>query len=139
MKPVDVLIVGAGIVGAACADALARESLSVALVDRAGIAAGATGAAMGHVVAMPEGDAIYALTRYAQTLWAELKDQLPEQVEYRTPGTLWIAADDHEMPEVHRMHDVHARAAFASNILTGEDLAKLEPNLRPGFVGALHV
>jgi glycine/D-amino acid oxidase-like deaminating enzyme len=139
MKPVDVLIVGAGIVGAACADALAREGLSVALIDRAGIAAGATGAAMGHVVAMPEGDAIYALTRYSQTLWAGLKNQLPEQVEYRTPGTLWIAADDHEMSEVHRMHEVHTRAAFPSDILTGADLARLEPNLRPGFAGALLV
>jgi glycine/D-amino acid oxidase-like deaminating enzyme len=139
MKPVDVLVVGGGIVGAACADALSREGLSVALIDRAGIAAGATGAAMGHVVAMPEGNAIYALTRYSQKLWAELKDQLPAQVEYRTPGTLWIAADDHEMSEDHRMHDVHARAAFSSHILTGEELAKLELNLRPGFAGALHV
>lgn len=139
MKAVDVLIVGAGIVGAACAEALSRDGLSVALIDRAGIATGATGAAMGHVVAMPEGDAIYALTRYSQRLWAELKDQLPAQVEYRTPGTLWIAADDHEMSEVHRMHEVHRRAAFASDILSGPDLARLEPNLRPGFAGALHV
>jgi glycine/D-amino acid oxidase-like deaminating enzyme len=139
VKPVDVLIVGAGIVGAACADALTREGLSVALVDRSGIARGATGSAMGHVVAMPEGDAIYALTRYSQRLWAEMKDQLPAAVEYRTPGTLWIAADDHEMSEVQRMHQVHARADFPSNILSGDDLARLEPNLRPGFAGALLV
>ncbi|MDB5320378.1 MAG: Oxidoreductase, FAD-dependent [Phycisphaerales bacterium] len=139
MKPVDVLIVGAGIVGAACADALTRDGLSVALVDRAGVADGATGAAMGHVVAMPEGDAIYALTRYSQKLWAELKEQLPAAVEYRTAGTLWIAADDHEMSEVQRMHGAHAQAGFAADILSGGDLARMEPNLRPGFAGALHV
>jgi glycine/D-amino acid oxidase-like deaminating enzyme len=139
MKSVDVLIVGAGIVGAACADALTREGLSVALVDRAGVADGATGAAMGHVVAMPEGDAVYALTRYSQRLWAELKDQLPAVVEYRMAGTLWIAADDHEMSEVHRMHQVHARAGFAADILSGDDLARVEPSLRPHLAGALFV
>jgi D-hydroxyproline dehydrogenase subunit beta len=43
------------------------------------------------------------------------------------------------MSEVHRMHQVHTHANFSSQILTGEDLAKFEPNLRPGFAGALHV
>jgi glycine/D-amino acid oxidase-like deaminating enzyme len=94
---------------------------------------------MGHVVAMPEGDAIYALTRYSQQLWERLKDQLPPAVEYRTPGTLWIAADDHEMSEARRMHGVHANAGFPSQILSEREIARLEPNLRPGLAGALHV
>jgi glycine/D-amino acid oxidase-like deaminating enzyme len=139
VKPVDVLIVGAGIVGAACADALTREGLNVALVDCAGVAEGATGAAMGHVVAMPEGDAVYALTRYSQRLWAELKEELPAAVEYRAAGTLWIAADEQEMSEVHRMHRVHARGGFAAAILSGDEVTRVEPNLRPGLAGALFV
>jgi glycine/D-amino acid oxidase-like deaminating enzyme len=43
----DVAIVGAGIVGAACADEFARRGLSVAVVDRDQIGSGATSAGIG--------------------------------------------------------------------------------------------
>jgi len=67
----DVVIVGAGIVGAACADEFARRGMRVAVVDQEGIGSGATGAAMGHIVVMDDSEAQFALTRYSQTALAE--------------------------------------------------------------------
>ena len=46
----DVVILGAGIVGAACADECARHGMRVALIDRDGVGGGATAAGMGHLV-----------------------------------------------------------------------------------------
>ena len=46
----DVVIVGAGIVGAACADEFARRGMRVAVVDQDMIGGGATAAGMGHIV-----------------------------------------------------------------------------------------
>ncbi|OYV73938.1 MAG: hypothetical protein B7Z72_01380, partial [Gemmatimonadetes bacterium 21-71-4] len=48
----DVVIVGAGIVGAACAYELSRSGLSVTVCDTAYPGAGATSAGMGHVLVM---------------------------------------------------------------------------------------
>ncbi|MFI5126486.1 MAG: FAD-dependent oxidoreductase, partial [Candidatus Acidiferrales bacterium] len=48
----DVVIIGAGIVGAACAWACANEGLRVAVVEADIIGGGATGAGMGHLVVM---------------------------------------------------------------------------------------
>jgi len=64
----DVAIVGAGIVGAACADELARRGLSVVVIDGDIIGSGATAAGMGHIVVMDDSEAQFALTRYSQQL-----------------------------------------------------------------------
>ena len=60
----DVLIVGAGIVGAACALELAKARLRVTIVEQSFPAAGATGAAMGHIVVMNDSEAQFTLTRH---------------------------------------------------------------------------
>ena len=60
----DVVIVGAGIVGAACADAFAERGLRVLVVDRDVVGSGATAAGMGHIVVMDDSDAQFALTNY---------------------------------------------------------------------------
>ena len=69
----EVVIVGAGIVGAACADEFARRHRRVAIVDRDMVGGGATAAGMGHIVVMDDSEAQFALTRYSQRLWQELK------------------------------------------------------------------
>ena len=66
---VEVAIVGAGIVGAACAYELARAGLRTIVVDRGFVGGGATAAGMGHIVVMDDSDAQFALTRYSQELW----------------------------------------------------------------------
>ena len=98
----DVVIVGAGIVGAACADELSREGLRVAVIEAAEIGGGATAAGMGHLVVMDDSEAQFALTHYSLRLWRELAAELPREIEYDSCGTIWVAADEEEMAEVRR-------------------------------------
>ena len=49
--PADVVVIGAGIVGAACARELAVRGVGVTLVDRGEIASGTTGLGEGNVLA----------------------------------------------------------------------------------------
>ena len=135
----DAVIVGAGIVGAACADEFARRGIQVAVVDRQGIGSGATGAAMGHIVVMDDSEAQFALTRYSQKLWHQLRAELPGDVEYEQRGTIWIAADDEEMHEVRRKHDYFGKRGVPTQVLDPQDLRRLEPNLRDGLAGGLLV
>ena len=135
----DVVIVGAGIVGAACALECARQKMRVAVVDHDVIGGGATGAGMGHIVVMDDSEAQFALTRYSQQLWQQLRPELPDDVEYTQCGTIWVAADDEEMTEVHRKASYYQRRGVPVQILSAEDLARLEPNLRKGMAGGLLV
>jgi glycine/D-amino acid oxidase-like deaminating enzyme len=135
----DVVIVGAGIVGAACADEFARRGMLVAVVDRDVVGGGATAAGMGHIVVMDDSAAQFALTRYSQRLWQELRPELPPDVEYDQCGTIWVAADEEEMAEVRRKHDYYARLGVPATVLDSQALRRLEPNLRDGLAGGLLV
>jgi D-hydroxyproline dehydrogenase subunit beta len=135
----DVAIVGAGIVGAACADEFARRGMSVVIVDRDVVGSGATAAGMGHIVVMDDSDAQFALTRYSQQLWQTLRSELPDDVEYESCGTIWVAADEEEMTEVRRKHDYYTRRGVPVEVIDSQVLERLEPNLRPGMAGGLLV
>jgi glycine/D-amino acid oxidase-like deaminating enzyme len=138
-KSFDVVIIGAGIVGSACAAECAREGLSVAIVEAGIVGGGATAAGMGHLVVMDDSEAQFALTRYSQQLWDEISDELPREVEHDACGTIWIAADDEEMAEVLRKQNFYAEHGVRTEILDAQSLLQAEPNLRQGFVGGLRV
>ena len=138
-KAYDVVIIGAGIVGSACAAECAREGLKVAIVEAGIIGGGATAAGMGHLVVMDDSEAQFALTRYSQQLWDEIRDELPHEVEHDACGTIWIAADDEEMTEALRKAKFYSERGVAVEILDAQSLAEAEPQLRPGLVGGLRV
>ncbi|MFZ0730833.1 MAG: FAD-dependent oxidoreductase [Candidatus Sulfotelmatobacter sp.] len=135
----DVVIIGAGIVGAACADELARRGMRVAVVDPEMVGGGATAAGMGHIVVMDDSEAQFALTRYSQQLWNALRPELPDDVEYEQCGTIWVAADDEEMAEVRRKHEYYGKRGVPTQVLDVHALKALEPNLRDGMAGGLLV
>lgn len=140
MAQPDVIVIGAGMVGAACAHALANAGLSVLVLDaRLG---GATHAGMGHLVVMDDNPAELALSHTSLTYWREWAPAMAAQTcatDYRHCGTLWIAADAQEMQEAE-----HKRARLQAHgvdceLVTARQLAALEPVLRTGLHGALRV
>jgi len=135
----DAVIAGGGIVGAACAAALAKRGMRVAVVERDAIGSGATAAGMGHIVVMDDSPAQFALTRYSQQLWQELAKRLGARAEYEQCGTLWIAADEEELAEAERKQRYYAERGVPARMLTASGLAEAEPHLRRGLKGALLV
>ncbi|MFT3786928.1 MAG: FAD-dependent oxidoreductase [Tepidisphaeraceae bacterium] len=134
-----VVVIGAGIVGAAVAEALALDGVRVTVIDCGTPGGGATAAGMGHVVVMDDSEAQIALTSYSQRLWDERASELPASGERMVCGTLWIAADDEEMQEVHRKHGFYASRGVKSEVLDAHRLRQAEPMLRDGLVGGLVV
>src|SRR4029434_5216399 len=72
----DAIVVGAGIVGAACAVELARDGWRVLVVDAAAAALGTTAAGMGPLVVMDDSAEQLALTRYSMALWRQQPEAL---------------------------------------------------------------
>ena len=135
----DVVIVGGGIVGAACALECARSGLRVLVIESQIIGGGATAAGMGHIVVMDDSEAQFALTRYSQLLWQEFAADLPGDVEYEECGTIWVAADDEEMGEVKRKQQFYEARGLPVEVLNEKMLGEAEPNLREGLAGGLLV
>jgi glycine/D-amino acid oxidase-like deaminating enzyme len=139
MSPFSAIVVGAGVVGSACAAALAEAGVHVTVVESDFPAGGATGAAMGHLVVMDDSEAQFALTALSRRLWSERAPELPADVEDDPCGTLWVAADEEEMDHVRRKAAFYAERGEAAEVLDGAALREAEPALRPGLAGALRV
>jgi D-hydroxyproline dehydrogenase subunit beta len=135
----DVLIVGAGIVGAACAFELAKAKLRVGVVDQSFPASGATGAAMGHITVMDDSEAQFALTRHSQILWDELREDFTRNVEFERCGTIWVASDEQEMAEVRRKCSYYQQRGVAAHVLDPLALHEAEPSLKKPLAGGLLV
>jgi D-hydroxyproline dehydrogenase subunit beta len=135
----DVVIVGAGIVGAACAAELASLGMKVDVLDAGGIGGGATAAGMGHIVAMHDSPAELALTRYSRELWLALAPQLRARDAFVRCGSLWVAADDEEWHAARAMHAAFATERVASQLLDAAALRRCEPALAPSLTGGLRV
>ncbi|HEV2288236.1 MAG TPA: FAD-dependent oxidoreductase [Candidatus Acidoferrales bacterium] len=135
----DVVVIGAGIVGAACALACAREGLRVAIVEAETVGGGATAAGMGHLVVMDDSEAQFALTHYSQLLWQKLAPELPADVEFESCGTIWVAADEEEMAAAKQKKNFYESRGVHAEILDAKSLREAEPNLREGLPGGLLV
>src|SRR5437763_192396 len=133
----DVAIIGAGIVGAACALECAEAGLTVAIIEAGVIGGGATAAGMGHIVVMDDSEAQFALTRYSQELWLQLAPELPREVEFERTGTIWVATDDEEMTAVRDKLRYYNSRRVPAEMLDANALIQAEPNLRAGLVGGL--
>ena len=135
----DAIVVGAGIVGAACAAALARDGWRVTVLDRAFAAAGTTSVGMGHVVVMDDSPEQLALTAYSAQLWRDLRPQLDARAEFDACGTLWIAEDAIQLDAVEQKKATYRAARVAADVIDARELREAEPGLREDLLGALLV
>lgn len=138
-KHADAIVIGAGIVGAACARELALAGMRVTVLDTSFAGGGTTAAGMGHLVAMDDSPAQLALTAESVRLWHTLRPSLGKSAEYDACGTVWIAEDDDQMAAVSAKAATYREHGLACEVLTASKLSALEPNLRSGLAGGLLV
>ena len=128
----DVIVIGGGIVGTAAAAFLAAEGVRVTIIEREGLASGASGANSG-VVQHPFDPILAALYRDTVALYRELSG---EDAGFRLgdapAGLLYVSADG---ATVRRMATSLTRAfpELACDVLEGPALERLEPALAPGL------
>ncbi|MCA9323413.1 MAG: FAD-binding oxidoreductase [Planctomycetes bacterium] len=135
----DVIIVGAGIVGAACAESLAQSGRSVLVLDRSFPGGGTTSAGMGHILVLEDSPAQLALTVASRRLWNERGTVFHERVEREGRGTLWVATDDDDARNGRDKAATLGAAGVVTEWLDAADLRREEPELSHDLVGGLRI
>ncbi|ACU75073.1 FAD dependent oxidoreductase TIGR03364 [Catenulispora acidiphila DSM 44928] len=105
----DVLVVGAGIVGLACAYEAAERGLSVVVVERDARATGASVRNFGHACATAQSGKALGYGRVAREVWLRLADAAGFWAE-RT-GTLMVARSSEELAVLEEFSDLRGEEA----------------------------
>ncbi|MGV9632355.1 NAD(P)/FAD-dependent oxidoreductase, partial [Streptomyces sp. NPDC003487] len=139
--PLDAVIIGAGMVGAACAYYATRAGLSVAVVDRGPVAGGTTGAGEGNLlVSDKEAGPELRLALLSLRLWRELAAALPPQdaVEHELKGGLVVASDERALTALRAFAAGQRTAGVEAHEVPATELRALEPELAHGLAGGFH-
>ncbi|MEU3712876.1 NAD(P)/FAD-dependent oxidoreductase [Streptomyces catenulae] len=135
----DVIVVGAGVVGAACAHYAARAGLSVTVLDRGPVAGGTTGAGEGNLlVSDKEPGPELELALHSSRLWRKLAEELPAAIEYETKGGVVVADDATRLAALRSLAAAQSDAGVDAREVSGGQLRELEPHLADGMPGGVH-
>ncbi|MEV5512921.1 FAD-binding oxidoreductase [Streptomyces flaveolus] len=135
----DVVVVGAGMVGAACAWYAARAGLDVTVVDRGPVAGGTTGAGEGNLlVSDKEPGPELELALLSGRLWSGLAEDLGRAVEYEPKGGVVVAGTTGALSGLEAFAAGQRAAGVEAVSVPADRLHDLEPHLAPGLAGAVH-
>lgn len=135
-RPVDVAVVGGGIIGTASALFLARAGFDVCLLEQSGLASGASGACEGNLLLWDkEIGRELPLAIRSHELWAQLDDELGRPFEFDRKGSIVFAERPEEMDAVRARVEALSAAGVSGELLGEREMFAEEPALAPGLSG----
>lgn len=138
MKAVDVAVVGAGVTGLAVARELRSRGVGVAVVEREGIGAGASGVQPGGVRQQWGTRVACRLARESVAFWREAHERLHSRVplDLRPSGYLFVAETEAELGRLAANVALQNDEGIGSRIVHRDEAAVLVPGLeREAVVG----
>lgn len=136
----DLVVVGAGIVGASCAYFASRAGLSVTVLERGTVGGGTTSRGEGNILvsdkgAGPELD----LALWSRELWLQIADEVgADRFELEQKGGLVVATAQEALDALHAFGDEQSAAGVLATRLAADDLRDHEPHLAHDLPGGIH-
>lgn len=143
-RTADLLVIGGGAIGLACAWRAAFAGLRTILLD-AGPLERASAVAAGMIAPVGEArwgeEALLDAALASAAAWpgfaTELERATGREVPYRRCGAVHVALDRDEAAELRRLHELHERLGLAASALRASECRRLEPGLSTAVVGGL--
>lgn len=135
MSPVDVAIVGGGLVGCSAALFLRQRGASVVLLERGTCGSQASGVNYGGVRQQGRHLAELPLARRSRAIWARLKDLIGTDGEFMASGHLKLARSETEMESLENYASEACTYGLALNLMSARTLAERFPWLGSGVIG----
>ena len=127
----DVIVIGAGVQGSSLAFHLASRGASVIVVERATVAAGATGRSSGLVRVYYDLLAEARLAWAAQAWFREWGERVGGECGFTRTGFLWIEAAG-RIERVRANSDSHRAMGVDSTVIGADEIRRLAPALEVG-------
>ncbi|MEU5883785.1 FAD-binding oxidoreductase [Spirillospora sp. NPDC047279] len=138
MTATRAVVLGAGIIGAACARELALAGLAVTVLERGGPAAATTAHGEGNVLVSDKGPGPeLELALLSRRLWPDVAAGRPA-VEWDPKGGIVVATTEAGARELARFAGAQRAAGVVAEPLDAAALAEAEPNVTRDVAAAVH-
>ncbi|MFD5752055.1 NAD(P)/FAD-dependent oxidoreductase [Streptomyces sp. NPDC127033] len=145
LRPLRIVVVGAGIVGAATARALARAGCDVTVVDRGATAGGTSAGGEGNLlVSDKEPGPELRLAQRSLAAWARIEDELRDELpagfpglELERKGGLVVATTEAGAAALLAFADTQRGAGVVAEVVDDAGAHELEPDLTPHSTAAV--
>jgi glycine oxidase len=146
VRPSDIIVIGAGIIGCAVAEELSRRGASVEIVDERPVGMGATQASAGVLapyIEAREGSPLLDATVRSLDMFDDFVMRLSAEsgvaIPYRRTGTIDVATTDAELRVLEARAAMLARRSVPALLLDAAGTRVEEPHVGEGAIGALQI
>lgn len=139
MNTYDIIIIGAGVIGSQIARALSKYQEKVLVIEKNSDVGDETSKANSAIIHSGYDPKPGTLKAKYNVLGNKMFPKLCEEldVEFDKIGSLTIALDDEEMLKLYKLQELGKKNGVETEILTQEELFKIEPFVTKKAVGAL--
>ena len=135
----DVIIIGAGVVGAMIARKLARFNISIALLEKENDVGNVTSNANSAIVHSGYDPVPGTLKAKLNVRGNAMFDDIAKEldVHFNRCGSLTVAINEEQLSMLHDLEKRSKENGVPVKILSKEEVLEIEPNINPEVVGAL--
>ena len=135
----DIIIIGAGVVGAMIARKLSRYNLSVCVLEKENDVGNVTSNANSAIIHSGYDPVPGTLKAKLNVLGNSMFDEIAENldVHFYRKGSLTVAVSDEQMQMLHDLEKRSQENGVPVRILSKEEVLEMEPNINPEVKGAL--
>jgi sarcosine oxidase subunit beta len=132
----EVVVIGGGIVGCACAYYLAQRGVSVVLLERSVIGSEGSGRNGGGVRQQCRDRRELPLAMASVKLWEHLEDEMGFDTEYKQGGNIRLAATEERMEDLMTLGEQELAMGLEVEVWDRTQLRERAPYLADLFIGA---
>ena len=134
----DVAIIGGGVMGCSLAYYLSKRKAKVVLLEKGGIASGASGRAYGMVwISTAKPGLNFEIRKLGQKIYPTLQEELDFDIEFRNYGGLTIALGEKTFEGLRKHAADMVKLGINIITLDGKETRYLEPSLAPTVFGSM--
>jgi sarcosine oxidase subunit beta len=138
-RSADVVVIGAGVIGAATGYYLAKRGLKVLVLERDFPCAGSTGRCIGGIRAQFSHDLTIKVMMESVRMFRGLGNELGEDVEWYQGGYLFLAFDEKRKQAFHDAIAIQKTYGLDVRYITPDECEKIAPGLDPtGLLGGAY-
>ena len=135
----DILIIGGGVIGGASAYYLSKKGLKVTILEKSGIATGASGSCDGFLFLQSKKDRdVISLTKSSLKSFPNLSEELSYDIEYENCGGLVIFSEHYCREEVEAFYGSHKDLGINTRIMESDELHRSEPFISDRITSATY-